>query len=77
MKKIVAAVAVLAVAALVIGQAIGSTRSHEAGKPIVIGFAIGETGFIQPYSVKPLSKTKTVFLACCSAVLPPATAPAS
>jgi len=51
MKRIVVAVLALAIGTLAIGQAVGSTGSHKAGKPIVIGFAIGETGFIQPFDV--------------------------
>jgi branched-chain amino acid transport system substrate-binding protein len=43
--RIAVAAAVLTIASLSIGSATG------AGKPITIGFAIGETGFIQPYDV--------------------------
>ena len=43
--RIAVAIAALTVASLSIANATG------AGKPIVIGFAIGETGFIQPYDV--------------------------
>jgi branched-chain amino acid transport system substrate-binding protein len=50
--RIVAAIAAVAAASLAIGNAAGSTGSHKAAKkPIVIGFAIGETGFIQPFDV--------------------------
>jgi branched-chain amino acid transport system substrate-binding protein len=43
--RIAVAVLALTLATLAIGNASG------AGKPIVIGFAIGETGFIQPFDV--------------------------
>jgi branched-chain amino acid transport system substrate-binding protein len=51
MKKIVVAGLASAVAVLAIGQASGATGGKGAGKPVVIGFAIGETGFIQPFDV--------------------------
>jgi branched-chain amino acid transport system substrate-binding protein len=51
MKRIVVAGVALAFATLAIGQASGSTGGKGAGAPIVIGFAIGQTGFIQPFDV--------------------------
>jgi branched-chain amino acid transport system substrate-binding protein len=41
----------LTLATVAISSASGSTRMDGAAKPIVIGFAIGQTGFIQPYDV--------------------------
>src|SRR5262249_55130783 len=50
----------LAIASLAIGNAAGSTGLKKASNNIVIGFAVGETGFIQPYDIPGVNSWKLV-----------------
>jgi len=58
--RIAVAVAVLTVASLAIGSATGSIGSRKASNSIVIGFAVGQTGFIQPYDMPGVNSWKLV-----------------
>jgi len=58
--RIGAAIIALAIASLAIGNAAGSTGQRKASNNIVIGFAVGETGFIQPYDIPGVNSWKLV-----------------
>src|SRR5262249_34125678 len=58
--RIGAAIIALTIASLVIGNAAGSTGQKKASNNIVIGFAVGETGFIQPYDIPGVNSWKLV-----------------